>query len=327
MPQVPVMFLTQTDILDMRIEMKEVVGLIEKGLSEHAAGYVENPPKPGIHPPPHSFIHAMPAYFKRLHIGGIKWVSGFPENHDKGLPQIIGTLILNDMETGAPLCFMDATWITGARTAAVSAVTAKYCARKDARTLGMVGAGVQARFHLPALLHVLGSLKKVKVFDVNAEAAQNYQSVMREKTGLEITIEPDVESAVKGSDVVVTATRRLDEPIIRNKWFEKGMLGMGLEAGRAWEGEALMSADRFVTDDWAQCCSFDAQGAFPGGLPRVYWQLGEIINGTKKGRETDDERILAINIGLALEDIILADLIYGTAKKRGGYTEIMMMSS
>ena len=104
----------------------------------------------------------MPAYFKNLGMGGIKWVSGYPANRAIGLPQIIGLIILNDMKTGAPVCIMDGTWITAARTAAVSAVTAKYCARKDSKVVGLIGTGVQGRQNLIALKLVLPNLSKAK---------------------------------------------------------------------------------------------------------------------------------------------------------------------
>src|SRR4030042_3585833 len=151
MKPVHFMYLSQEDILNINLSLREVIDLVEKGLSEHGKGLVENPPKPGIHASPDSFIHAMPAYFKNLGMGGIKWVSGYPANREIGLPQIIGLIILNDMKTGAPVCIMDGTWITAGRTAAVSAITAKYCARKDSKVLGVVGAGVQGRYNLIAL--------------------------------------------------------------------------------------------------------------------------------------------------------------------------------
>ena len=131
MKRVDMLYLSQEDILDMNIPMREIIPLVEQGLKEHGFGQVENPPKPGIHARSDSFIHAMPAYFRKLGIGGIKWVSGYPSNRELGLPQILGVMITNDMETGLPTAIMDCRWITAVRTAAVSAVTAKFCAGKD----------------------------------------------------------------------------------------------------------------------------------------------------------------------------------------------------
>jgi ornithine cyclodeaminase/alanine dehydrogenase-like protein (mu-crystallin family) len=325
MDQIEMMYLSQTDVLEVGVTMPEVINLVEKGLHEHGKGWVENPPKPGIHAYPDSFIHAMPAYFKNLGMGGIKWVSGYPANREIGLPQIIGLIILNDMKTGAPVCIMDGTWITAARTAAVSAVTAKYCARKDSKVLGVIGTGVQGRKNLIALKIVLPNLSKIKIFDINHEAAIKCRDEFTAQGGIEISVCESVEDVAKGSDVIVTATQRLAKPLIKNKWFGAGCLGMGLEASRAWYGDAILNADKFVTDDWEQTKHFKSQGAFPDGLPKLHAELGKIVAGEKPGREKEGERILAINIGLALNDIIVANHIYEKAKKKNINTKLVLI--
>jgi ornithine cyclodeaminase/alanine dehydrogenase-like protein (mu-crystallin family) len=325
MKPIKITYLSQADILTMGIRMDEVIALVEKGLREHGKGGVENPPKPGIHATPDSFIHAMPAYFKNLGVGGIKWVSGYPGNREIGLPQIIGVIILNDMKTGVPLCIMDGTWITAARTAAVSAVTAKYCARKDSKVLGIVGTGVQGGQNLIALKTVLNGLSRVKIFDINREAAIKFRDDLAPQARIEITICDSVEEVAKGSDVIVTATQHLAKPLIKNEWFGAGCLGMGLEASRAWYGDAILNADKFVTDDWEQTKHFKSHGAFPEGLPNLYAELGKIVAGEKPGREEERERILAINIGLALNDIIVANHVYEMARKKNTNTELVLI--
>jgi ornithine cyclodeaminase/alanine dehydrogenase len=102
------------------------------------------PPKPGIHTQPDAFIHAMPAYIPALHSAGMKWVSGYPGNQQRGLPYISGLLILNEVETGLPYAVMDCTWITAYRTGAASALSAKYLARSDSQVAGILACGVQA---------------------------------------------------------------------------------------------------------------------------------------------------------------------------------------
>lgn len=325
MGHIEMILLSRKDILDLDVGIGKIISLVEAGMAEHGRGRVENPPKPGIHATPNSFIHAMPAYFKDLGIGGMKWVAGYPDNREIGLPQIMGTLILNDMKTGAPLCLMDATWITAVRTAAASAVTAIYCARRNSRVLGVVGAGVQGRYNMMALKEVLPSLAVVKVIDVNRGAAESFRRELGERTGVEITVCEDVESVARGSDIIVTATQRLSEPLIRDEWFGKGCLGLGLEIGRAWDGEALHGADKFVTDDWGQAKYFVAQGAFPFGLPSRHLELGRIVTGQEKGREREEERILAINTGLALADVIVANHVYELAKQRGGHQKLTLL--
>lgn len=325
MKRVEFIYLSQEDILDINLSLKEVIDLVEQGLREHGRRRVENPPKPGVHPRNNSFIHAMPAYFKDVNIGGIKWVSGFPDNREIELPQILGLLILNDMNTGVPLCVMDCRWITAVRAAAVTAITAKYCARKDRSVVGIIGTGVQGRYNLLALKEIIPGIKKTKIFDINRKTAEKYQNELSQRAGVEILICEDVESVAKESDIIITATQRLERPLIKNEWFDKGCLGFGLEAARAWYGDAILNADKFITDDWEQTKYFQEQGAFPDGLPILYAELGTIVCGEKAGRENDDERILAINIGLALEDIIVANRVYEIARDKGSYKKLILM--
>ena len=325
MKQIEVAYLTPEHIAELDMQMAQVIDIVEQGLAEHGRGQVENPPKPGIHATSNSFIHAMPAYFKTLGIGGLKWVSGYPDNRAKGLPSIMGMVILNDMETGAPVCMMDGTWITAVRTAAVSAVTAKYCANPDSKVMGVVGAGVQGYYNLLAIKEVLPGLETVKITDIKREAAEKYKSELAAKADVEIIVSDEVGPVAQGSDIIVTATQRLAKPIIKNEWFKAGCLGLGLEASRAWEGAAILGADKFVTDDWGQTKSFHAQGAFPDGLPASHLELGSIINGECKGRDSSDQRILAINIGLALEDILMANYLFQAAREKGACPTIPLV--
>jgi ornithine cyclodeaminase/alanine dehydrogenase-like protein (mu-crystallin family) len=322
--KVDFIYLSQEQVLDLDIPMSKVIELVEKGLYEHGHRRVENPPKPGIHSKPDSFIHAMPAYYEKLGIGGLKWVSGYPSNRALGLPQIAGLMILNDTETGMPLAVMDCRWITAVRTAAVSAITAKHCAKEGTESLGVVGCGVQGRMTLVAFKKVIPELDEVSVYDINPEAMNRYKADYEKELGVNISIARDVEEAVDDRDMILTATQRLPEPIVRDEWFKPGCLGFGLEASRAWYGDAILGADKFITDSWDQTVHFHEQGAFPDGLPKLYAELGEVVAGLKPGRDSPDERILAINIGLALEDVIVADYIYRMAKD-GDYQRLTLM--
>ena len=324
MKKVDFIYLSQEQVLDLDIQMSKVIELVEKGLYEHGHRRVENPPKPGIHSKPDSFIHAMPAYYEKLGIGGLKWVSGYPSNRALGLPQIAGLMIVNDMETGMPLAVMDCRWITAVRTAAVSAITAKHCAKEGTESLGVVGCGVQGRMTLVAFKKVIPELDEVSVYDINPEAMNRYKADYEKELGVNISIARDVEEAVDGRDMILTATQRLPEPLVRDEWFKPGCLGFGLEASRAWCGDAILGADKFITDSWDQTVHFHEQGAFPDGLPKLYAELCEIVAGLKPGRDSPDERILAINIGLALEDVIVADYVYRMAKD-GDYQRLTLM--
>ena len=326
MEKIEFVYLSQEDIIDLNIPMSKIITLVENGLNEHGHDRVENPPKPGIHSKSDSFIHAMPAFYRNLGIGGLKWVSGYPSNRQLKLPQIAGLMIVNDMDTGLPLAVMDCRWITAMRTAAVSAITAKYCAIKDTRTLGVVGCGVQGRMNLIAFKEILPNLSEITLFDISEEAMKRYKEDFEQQLDVSITPMSNVKEAVEGRDIILTATQRLPEPLVRNEWFKPGSLGLGLEASRAWYGDAILKADKFVTDSWDQTVYFYEHGAFPDGLPKLYAELGEIVAGKKPGRESQEERIIAINIGLALEDVIVADYIYNIAKKKE-YQKLTLMQS
>ena len=141
MNNLSLLYLSRQDVEKVALDLPTIIDLLEKAFREKGEGKVELPPKPGIHTRPNAFIHAMPAYIPSLHSAGIKWVSGYPDNPQKGLPYISGLLILNDEESGLPYAVMDCTWITAVRTAAATAVAARYLAREDARVLGILGLG------------------------------------------------------------------------------------------------------------------------------------------------------------------------------------------
>lgn len=313
-----ILYLSQADITALDTGMPDVIRIVEAALREQGEGRVEMPPKPGIHPLPQTFIHAMPAYLPRLGAAGMKWIACFPENTRRGLEQTTGVLVMNDPETGAPIAIMDAAWITAVRTAAITAIGAKHLARQDSRTLGIVGAGVQGRYNLLALAEVLPELREVRIADKRQEAVEGFIKEPRPHFP-DIRVEPAAspETAVRGSDVVVTATMfYLTRPLVKAEWFDPGCFAAPLEADYAWEPAAVRLADKLVTDDAEQTRYFAAHGCFPEGMPPLYSELAEIVCGQKPGREKSDERIISICLGMALEDVALGHYITDLAQSR-----------
>ena len=240
MNQIDLLYLSQEEIINLDLSIKEVIVLVEMGLIEHDNKRVENPPKPGIHSKPDSFIHAMPAYYRKLGIGGIKWVSGYPENQAKGLPYISGLLILNDVDTGLPYAIMDCVWITAYRTAAATAIAAKYLADPDSHTAGILACGVQGRTNLEAL-NALFPLKKVWAYDIVPEVLSTYVDEMSEKLNLEITPVEKPIDAVRESDLVVTSGPILKhpEPTIQPGWLKAGGFASAVDFDSYWSAGAL----------------------------------------------------------------------------------------
>jgi ornithine cyclodeaminase/alanine dehydrogenase len=313
-----VLYLSRADVEQLEIPITEVVQVVEESFREKARGRVEVPPKPGVHPRKDAFIHAMPAYVPKMRAAGVKWVSGFPDNPKHGLPYISGLLILNNIETGFPICVMDCTWITAKRTGAATAVAAKYLARDDAKTFGVLGCGVQGRSNLEALTIVCKHLECVKAYDVNQANLQKYVREMTAKHGLTITPVHSPRKAVEDCDIVVTAGPILKnpQPVIEAEWFKKGGFACPLDFDSYWKPEAMRSIDKFCTDDREQLKFYKQQGHFCD-IPKVYAELGEIVDCSKPGREDPDERIMSMHLGLAIEDIATAMLVFEKARKTG----------
>ena len=311
------LYLSQADVASAGPTMAEIVEALEQMFREKGKGRVEMPPKPGIHTRPDAFIHAMPAYIPALESAGIKWVSGYPENYKRGLPYITGLLILNDPETGVPLAVMDCVWITAKRTGAATAVAAKYLARPDSEVAGILGCGVQGRSNLEAL-DVLFPLKRVMAYDVDAKAQNRYVQEMSGQFGLEVVPVREPKEAVVGCDIVVTAGPILKVPhaTIEPGWFETGGFASLVDFDSYWHPDAMREADKFCTDDVPQLEHYREAGYFQD-IPPIYADLGELVTGRKPGRETDEERTMACNLGLALDDMATAPLIYRRALEKG----------
>jgi ornithine cyclodeaminase/alanine dehydrogenase-like protein (mu-crystallin family) len=312
-----ILYLSKADVEAIDVPMERIIAALEAMFREKGEGRVEMPPKPGIHPRPDSFIHAMPAYLPNLKSAGMKWVGGFPENIRKGLPYISGLIILNDPETGIPLSVMDCTWITAKRTGAATAVAAKYLARPDSKTVGMLGCGVQGRSNLEAL-KVLFPVQRVMAYDTDREIRELYAAEIAKKWAIEARPVKTPREAVAGCDVVVTAGPILKTPhaTIQSGWLEEGSFASLVDYDSYWHRDALKETDKFCTDDIPQLEYYKTIGYFQD-IPPVYAELGELVTGRKPGRENPAERTMTCNLGLALDDIATAPLVFKLAVEKG----------
>jgi ornithine cyclodeaminase/alanine dehydrogenase-like protein (mu-crystallin family) len=312
------LYLSRKDVADTGLSMAKIIEVVEKGFMEMGNGRVEMPPKPGIHPGEgDNFIHAMPAYIPSMNSAGVKWVSGYPDNPKKGLPYINGLLIYNDTQTGLPLAVMDCSWITAMRTGAASAVSAKYLARPESSTIGILACGVQGHTNLQAM-NVLFDLKKVYAFDTVMEQAQDLASYGQDTLGLDVEIVKDPKKAVTGCDIVITSGPILKKPheTIKKEWVDEGAFVSCVDLDSYFSRNALAQADKWTTDNLAQYNHFKDQVGYFQGCPKIYAELGELVNGKKKGRESDQEKTFAANIGLAMEDMAVCPLLYNLAKEK-----------
>ncbi len=311
------LYLCRRDIEEIALPMRQIIDALEQMFREKSAGKVEMPPKPGIHPRKDAFIHAMPAYVPSIEAAGIKWVSGYPQNQPKGMPYIHGLLILNDAATGIPTAVMDCTWITAQRTGAATAVAAKHLARPDSSSVGILACGVQGRSNLEALC-CLFDIDTVKAFDIHRLVAERYAAEMAEQHGLAVEVVSRPELAVRDMDMVVTSGPILKHPVpvIEAEWLAEGTFVSPVDFDSYLKPAALAQADKLATDDLAQMSYYRSQGYF-SDTPTPYADLGDIVSGKKPGRQAPTERTISINLGLALEDMVTAPLIYREAVARG----------
>jgi ornithine cyclodeaminase/alanine dehydrogenase-like protein (mu-crystallin family) len=311
------LYISQEDVISVGLTMTEIIETLEVAFREKGRGNTEMPPKPGIHPGGEdNFIHAMPAYIPALNAAGVKWVSGFPGNQKKGLPYIAGLLILNDPETGIPISVMDCVWITAVRTGAATALSARHLARPESSVVGVLGCGVQGRTNVEAL-NTLFPLKRVMAYDVNTEAVRGYADEIGSRLNLEVIPVGIPREAVTGCDIVVTAGPILKSPhaTIQTGWLDEGAFASLVDFDSYWHPDAMQAAAKFCTDDTPQLRQYQQMGYFQN-IPEIHADLGELVTGQKPGRETSAERTLTANLGLAIDDMAVAPIIFRKAVEK-----------
>jgi ornithine cyclodeaminase/alanine dehydrogenase len=319
-------YLSRRDVEDIGMTMAEVLEAVDGGFRLKGLGKTEVPPKPGIHPRPDCFIHAMPAYVAEVEAAGLKWVSGYPPNPAIGLPYISGLIVLNEASSGLPLAVMDATWITAMRTGASAGVCAKYLAKADSSVAAIIGCGVQNRCSLAAFHETLPQLREVRCYDVLPEASRRFVAEMGERyPALTFVICDSAPQAVRPADVVVSAIPIVlaPQPDLEAGMLKQGALAVALDYDSAWSSAAMRECDKFCSDDVSQLLATRVQGHYFGGIPEaIHADLGELAAQLKPGRESPAERIFAMNMGIAVADIVTAQAIYERALTAGVGTRL-----
>jgi alanine dehydrogenase len=247
----------------------------------------------------------------------------FPRNAERfGLPTIQGVIVLCDAEQGRPLAVLDSIEITALRTAAATAVAAKYLARPDSKVATVAGCGVQGRVQLRALAEVL-RLEKVYAFDSDAARAAAFAGEMSRELGAEVEPVGDLSVAAGASDVCVTCTpsRR---PVLMRGEVRPGTFVAAVGADNPTKQEidpALMRSSKIVVDILEQCALIgDLRHALEAGAVTradVHAELGEIVAGRKTGRTSAEEIIVFDSTGTALQDVAAAALVYERALRSG----------
>ena len=313
-----ILILSSTQIREL-LPMPECIELMADALSALARGEVFQPLRTITRPPDaRGLLGLMPAYRSGKHGAfGLKAICVFPGNPAQGKDAHQGAVMLFSRETGELLALMNASEITAIRTAAVSAVATRLLAREDAEVLAIIGAGVQARTHLEALACVR-PIKEARVACRNIEHAQQLAAEMQ----FTFPIEPvrTNEEAVRGADLIVTATSSL-EPVINKDWISPGahVNAIGTHSPNSREVDSgTMSVARIFVDRRESAIneSGDYLLAAKEGVvtpESILGEIGELLIGTKSGRSSESEITLFKSLGLAIEDVACADYVYKKA--------------
>ena len=313
------------------LPMSDLIAAMESALAKFSAGEVLQPVRTVLTVgPAKSYYGLMPAYIPTPASMGAKIVTVFGENHKKGLPSHLATILLFDPDTGSLIAMMDGRFITEARTAAVSAVSARFLARPDAATLALIGSGVQARSHLEALAHVR-QLKEVRVWSPRPQSRQQFIDDMSPRVAIPIRDCATAQAAAAGADLIVIATASRT-PVVESAWVSDGAHVMCVGACRPDQREmapALVKRSRLYIDSRAAALieAGDvvmniAEGLFDASHLRG--EVGELVLGRVPGRAGDADVTIFKSLGMAVEDVVAADLVFRRASETGAGTELSL---
>jgi ornithine cyclodeaminase/alanine dehydrogenase-like protein (mu-crystallin family) len=275
----------------------------------------------------------MPSYLGSIGMMGLKVVSVFPGNHGTEYDSHMGAVLLFETQHGQLLAIVDASEITAVRTAAVSGVATRLLAREDARELAILGSGIQAKSHLAAML-LARDIEHVRLWSRNAENAEKFARNESRRHGVHIEITPTAQAAVEGADIICTVTSAR-EPVLMGEWLKPGAhinaVGSSVAFTRELDTPAMVKAKLYV-DRRESTLNEAGDFLFPkqeGAIndDHIRGEIGEILLGTVKGRQSADEITLFKSLGLAVEDVASAHHIYTKAKANGIGTPVELGGS
>lgn len=306
------------------ISMKDCIYAVENAFKEFALGTARVPSRVTMTPTDGNWFAVMPAYLARQGALATKIVSVYPRNQaEAGLPNVLATIILNDPETGQVAAILEGSYITAMRTGAVSGVATKHLARSNSKTLGIFGAGVQARKQLEAVSEVR-SIEKVIVYDKDRSKALSFISDEKGKSNSEISLGNSAREVVRAADIIVTATTS-PSPVLNGQDIRPGthINAIGAYAPETRElDDATITNSKIVVDSMNAALSEAGDIIIPlrDGVihPEDIWaELGEIVTGKKPGRTSNEEKTFFKSVGLGIQDAAVAMLVFKKAQSLG----------
>jgi len=308
--------LSESDIRAV-LPMADLIGAMETALAAFSSGGVVQPVRAVVEMAADAFFGAMPGFVREPPALGAKLVAVIGANQARGLPTHRASILLLDPQTGALLSLMDGRLITEMRTAAVSAVSVRHMAHPDAGVLAILGSGVQARSHLEAL-PLVHSFQDVRAWSPTPDHLRKFA----EEAPVPVRACRSAAEAVTGADVIVLATAS-STPAVADGWVAEGAHVVSIGACRPYQREmdpVLLTRARVVVD--SRAAALKESGDIVLGNVRIAAELGEVVAGQVPGRTAPQEITVFKSLGLAVEDLAAARLVYLRARKRGIGIEI-----
>jgi alanine dehydrogenase len=313
------------------LPMDELITAMESAVARFSAREVLQPVRTVLTVgPTRAFFGLMPAYIEQPPRLGAKLVTVFNDNQKRGLPSHLATIVLLDPDTGALIGLMDGRYITESRTAAVSAVSARHLSRADSCSLALIGTGVQARSHLEALAAVR-NIDDVRVWSPNPSSRERFVREMTPHTRARLIDCASARDAVADASLVVLVTSS-PTPVVEREWIAPGTHVISVGACRPDQREmapALVSDSRLFVDSRAAAVveSGDVvmgirEGRF--GESHIAGELGEVVLGRVEGRTEKDQITVFKSLGMAVEDVVAADLVFRRATETGAGVELTL---
>jgi alanine dehydrogenase len=318
-------YLNGLDVERLGITDDEILAAVEAGL--HAQGSKQAVIEPRMHLTPdpafRGHFNVLRGYIAPMNLAGVKIVGDFVDNYKRGLPSEMALLNLFDPRTGMPVAIVDATAITEMRTGALTAIGAKYLARKNSKVLGHVGARGTAYWNV-RLLDRLFDFEEIRVHSRRPESRDAFAAKLSRDLGKQVKAVDSWEACLKGADIQIEASRlEQPTPLFKTEWVRPGNFVVPYGTMSAVELSLTDVMDKMLMDDWGQARA-GSLGALrahvnAGKLSEatLYGELCEVVTGQKPGRERDDETILFWHRGLSLSDIALGHAFLEKAKTLG----------
>lgn len=323
-----VLVLRESDVRAV-LSMEDAIELMAGALRAFSTGGVEQPVRLAMLVEPYAgYLGLMPAYLRVQEAMGAKAVTFYPNNAARDLPTHLAVVLLWDSKTGDLLAVMDGRFITEVRTAATSAAATQALARRDAHTLAILGAGVQARSHLDAL-RLIRPVRQVRVWSRTQASVQRLMADVQPRAGVPLTACATAEEAVRGADMIVTATSATI-PVLRGSWIADGAhinaVGAPRPDWRELDSDTVRRARVFV-DSRAGALAEAGDLLLPvaeGAITRdhIRGEIGEVLAGRIPGRTSEREVTLFKSLGMAVEDVATAHFAYTRAREKGIGQEI-----